>query len=332
MHVLQIGNGKPPHSTENHLHRALLENGCRATFLQEDDPGSFASAASILATSDVDFVLWTRTGWDWDRNGYPGGRVQANADQHAMLRTARALGIPTVGYHLDIWHGLKRAVEVDVEPFFHCSLLITADGGHDQEWAKRGINHLWMPPGVSRAECEIGTAREEFRSKIAFVGSWSGGYHPEHRHRHALVQWLQTNFRRDCAFWPKHGQPAVRGKDLQDLYASVDVVVGDSCFAGLGVKNYWSDRIPETLGRGGLLIHPNVPGLDVQFPKGTMLTWDAGNWDALGEQIEWALTHPDEADDIRRAGREHVLARHTYEHRMETVLRLIRNWQENSEW
>ena len=125
-----------------------------------------------LGDGRPDFVLWTRTGWDL-------GAAQAKfvGSQWRLLVEASKLGIPVVGYHLDIWWGLKRQHLVTEEPFFQSDLVITADGGHDPDWAREAINHLWMPPGISLGEAELGTKRTEFTSRLAFVGSHDGGYH-----------------------------------------------------------------------------------------------------------------------------------------------------------
>jgi hypothetical protein len=50
---------------------------------------------------------------------------------------------------------------------------------------------------------------------------------------------------------------------LTTLYSADTIVVGDSMFsdeeeADYGELRYWSDRLPETIGRGGLLMHPIV--------------------------------------------------------------------------
>ena len=324
-----IGNFRPEHSTENHVAEALANAGVRVLKFQEDDRG-IASVGSLLsrAANPVDFILWTRTRW--------GADIQDDLNRQARLtlRLARSRGIPVVGYHLDIWWGLKRETEVSTEPFFDVDLLVTADGGHDDRWEATGVNHLWMPPAVSRRQAEVGTPRDEFRSPIAFVGSHDGGYHPEHEHRHQLVQWLRQNYRRDCAFWPQPGRHAVRGVDLQDLYASVDVVVGDSCFAGTGLANYWSDRIPETIGRGGFLLHPHVPGLDrhfamlehdepVTYDTGHVAIWEAFDWEGLGELIEWSLARSGERREVAMRGRQHVLEHHTYEVRMRQLIEAL---------
>lgn len=250
-----------------------------------------------------------------------------------MMQIARDRGIPVVGYHLDIWWGLQRQTQVDTEPFFQCDLLITADGGHDDLWAEHAVNHVWFPPAVSAREADFGTPREEMRSKIAFVGSWQGGYHEEHQHRHELVRFLKLNYRNICEFWPKRGEHAVRGQALRDLYASVDIATGDSCFAGSGLARYVSDRLPETTGRGGLLLHPDIEGITdgSEWRTGSsvwradehLLTWEAGNWDQLGARIEWALSHPDERRVIAEAGQRFTSEHHTYDTRMDQLVDLL---------
>lgn len=313
--LLYVGNFSPEHSTENHVLRALRNNGHTVTPMQENDPATFSDLATEIPTIN-DMILWTRTGWDWDRI-YPGGEQQALADQRQMLRRARALRMPTVGYHLDIWWGLKRQHQLRTEPFFEVDLLVTADGGHTEDWVRAGITHHWMPPAISKGEAKIGKSAVEFRSDLAFVGSWQGGYHPESNHRAELVAWLKRYHGYHCEFYPKIGEHAVRGKPLQDLYRSAKLVIGDSCFTGTGLANYWSDRIPETLGRGGLLAHPNVPGLENYFTDGLdLLTWDPFDFDALAGIIDGVLNDSVKADEIRRHGRKTVLANHTYEMRM----------------
>lgn len=266
--------------------------------------------------------MWTRTGWDWNRI-YPGGELQAHADQRAMLRQADAAIVPVVGYHLDVWWGLKRQHQIYTEPFFESTLMVTADGGHDDLWKEAGIDHVWFPPGVSTLECTLGRYKSAMASRLAFVGSWRG-YHPESAHRYELVGWLHKNYPDDCVFWPKLGEPALRGQPLRDLYRSVKVVVGDSCFSGTGLANYWSDRIPETLGRGGVLLHPDTPGLDQHFTSGIDLqTWPAGDWDQLGRLIDETLNSPILTDEIRHYGRATVLKHHTYELRIRQLVELL---------
>ncbi|MDQ6797901.1 MAG: glycosyltransferase [Actinomycetota bacterium] len=319
MRIAYLGNFGPSHSTETHVAQALRALGHDLVCHQENDVAMWRELAAGRGVADRDLVLWTRTGWEWPSLGI--GYHEIAALQRQMLARAFEMLIPTVGYHLDRWHGLARQHEIATEPFFGVRLLVTADGGHDAQWAAAGIDHLWMPPGVSEFECGGGTYRPEYASDVAFVGSWQGGYHREYPLRPALIQYLTETQSHRCRFWPEAGQEAVRGVPLRDLYASVKVLVGDSCLNG-GITRYWSDRIPECLGRGGFLIHPDVEGLDEHFVSGEhLVTYPLGDFRRLGALIEhW--TQP-EQDEQRRAialaGQARVLAGHTYTIRMKAL-------------
>jgi hypothetical protein len=311
MHVVYIGNFRPEHSTENHVRQALEALGHTVATLQENDPTTWDHTRHVEPSH---LLLWTRTGWE---PPIPHGV------QFELLDRYQRAGIPTVGFHLDRWWGLEREHQVHTEPFFRCSLVVTADGGHDLEWKEAGVNHHWMPPAVSEFECRLGSFDDAYASDVAFVGSWRPGYHSEWTHRPALIAHLDSWYGERFRCWPPDGQPAIRGAALRNLYASTRVNVGDSCLAG-GQIRYWSDRIPETLGRGGFLIHPRVEGLGEHFRLGHhLLTWDAGDWDSLRHSIEWALSHPDEREQIRFQGREHVLEHHTYTVRMRQLLQEV---------
>lgn len=334
LQIAYVGNFGAEHSTENHVARALEFNGHSVTRFQENSPRWWVMVTRDQEAFDTDFdlVLWTRTGWNYTAYGYANQDEALGAQWH-FLQQMRRKGVPVAGYHLDLFHGLNPEREAIVdEPFFAADLVITADGGSQEWFASKMVNHHWMPPGVSAPECEPGMFRDEFHSTLAFVGSWQGHYHPESKHRFELVRWLQENFRRDCKFWPEEGRPAIRGADLRDLYASVDIVVGDSCLVGTGHANYWSDRIPETLGRGGLLLHPEVAGLRPAFQEqsavngcpGLPWTWEAFEWDQLGSLIETTLGMSAEARHAAAAWtRQYVLRYHTYEVRMRQLVELL---------
>lgn len=316
MHVAYIGNVGPdsaPHSTENHVARALEANGHTVVPVHEQ---RFRWVPP--QTTGVDLVLWTHT------HGFAPERTHPR--QLRFLEAMRAWGIPTVGYHLDRWFDLRREPQL-AEPFFTCDLVCTADGGNQDRFAALGINHVWFPPGVSAGECEPGTYRPELASDVAFVGSWAGGYHGESGHRAELVEWLRATYGDRCRFWPAPGEHAVRGEVLRDLYASVKVLVGDSCLIGTGKnRSYISDRVPETIGRGGLLAHPYVDGVtdgSLYTAGEHLLCWEAGDWGALRDEIDGALTDDEERARIAKAGREHVLAEHTYERRMVQLVALL---------
>lgn len=307
LRVAYIGNFRPQHSTENHVATAFESHGATVTRLQENDAATWR-VNMVEPSLDVDLMVWTKT---WSLPQF---------DQFRLIEYLARVGIPFVGFHLDRWWGLDRETQIDTEPFFQVPLLVTADGGHNDQWTEAGINHAWLPPAVSAAECSrVPNGHPHPDPPVAFVGSWKQ-YHPEWKHRMDLVNWLRTTFGR-YSLYPREGRQALRGQDLTDLYGGDTIFVGDSCLAG-GAHHYWSDRIPETLGRGGFLIHPWVDGLDEHFGPEHLATWELGDFDQLGDVIEHYLDHVDERRAIAAAGREHVLEHHTYERRVLQLAKL----------
>lgn len=308
-----IGNFVPEHSTENHVRQAWINQRHTVIRIQEGDPYDYETLMSRMVA--VDIILWTRTGDLAAKWGH--------AKQLAMLKQAKSLEIPTVAFHLDRWWGLDREHLVTEEPFFQCEYVITADGGHPDEFKAAGVNHFWMPPAVSLGETAPGEYDKRFETDIAFVGSWMPGYHKEWKHRPQLVDWLSKTYPHQVKFWPRPNEHAIRGNDLRNLYATVKVVVGDSCLVG-NIHNYWSDRVPETLGRGGYLIHPYVDGIEDHFTVGTdLMTWPVGHWDILKDRIDEALGSPEQRKFVSESGRATVIEKHTYDVRVNQILELI---------
>jgi hypothetical protein len=82
-----------------------------------------------------------------------------------------------------------------------------------------------------------------------------------------------------------------------------------------------SDRIPETLGRGGCLIHPYVEGIDEWYPE--LPTFAVGQVDEAIEVAEKLLADDAYRRDLTTRQRELVLGRDTYTHRMQTMLQTV---------
>lgn len=312
LRVAYLGNFGPDHSTENELRAAFEDLGAEVHPLQEGRPLS-ELLLELAALGRVDLLLWTQTYGLAETGG-------TNAERLLFLEAMRAASIPTAGFHLDRWWGLDREGQVDEDAFFRVDRLFTADGGHDEQWADVGVNHAWLPPAVSRFECGPVSASARFARDVAFVGNWTGTYHPEWTHRRDLIRFLRnwtSRGRASLGLWPQRGHPSVRGDNLRALYASTKIVVGDSCLVGdrghaVAIR-YWSDRIPETIGRGGFLLHPMVEGLDEHFTDGVHYrSWDLGDWSRLGELIAHYLEDDAARREIAEAGRQHVLEHHTY--------------------
>lgn len=274
----------------------------------QEDADSWVKTINLAGGADVFF--WTQTygmAATWSK-------TEAASSVKALNTT-----LPTVSFHLDIWRGLNREHQIAEEPFFHLNHVWTADGDDPEDWARRGVNHHWLRPAVYGAECYPGTPQDRFRSDVAFVGSWRGGYHKEWwPQREALLNFLRRQFRNRFTCWPQG--PAVRGRELNDLYASTKVVVGDHCFADRKDR-YCSDRLFETVGRGGFLVYPATPALSEDMVDFRHLRYFShGDFGMLRTIILEALRDEPWRRDIVKQGQAHVRAHHTYADRVQEIL------------
>lgn len=291
-------------NTEAHISETLTDMGHSVIELQENQ----VNLPDILqACRGADLLLWTKTGQWLKCNGFE------------MLARLRKMKVPSIGIHLDKWWGLERENEIETSPFFQCDVVCTADGSSPEKFKKAGVNHFWIPPGVLKRECYIAPPRDDLKCDVAFVGS--RGYHAAH-YRGELISWLEKTYGARFRLFGANGD-SWRGDDLNRLYASCRVIVGDSCNVGWKEKNYWSDRAPETTGRGGFLLHPFVDGMqDVWTDKEHIRYYQFGDFGGLKSLIDYHLdpSHDAERRRIQLAGHERTKAVSTYHNRMESML------------
>lgn len=304
MRFAYVGNFSAPYSTENDVARALRNRGHVVTQIPEQSL-DWTEVPSKAEGADV--FLWTRTaGFD---------PPDLSTQDWALKR----LDIPTVGYHLDRWWGLDREADVYRSPWFTQDLLCTAHGS--DQWEKHGIRHRWFPPGVSEQWTKPGHFRNHLRSEVAFVGNMESYGHLEWApYRRRLASELRKRF--SLNIFPGRNRKAIRGEQLTDLYTSGKVFIGDSCLVN-SPERYWSDRVPETCGRGGFLIHPDVVGLKQQHPD--LVTYTLGDFDELCDLVAYYLEHDDLRKGIAVENRRHVLAHHTYEHRVDQLVQTLKD-------
>ena len=127
---------------------------------------------------------------------------------------------------------------------------------------------------------------------MIFVGT-SADYHTaDWPYRSQLITFLKGRYADRFAAWG-HPNPTIRNQDLNDLYASAKVSVGDSLCKNFKHENYWSDRIYETTGRGHFIIHPYIKGLEDSFHiqgktdrPAELVTYDFGDFEQLGRLID----------------------------------------------
>lgn len=331
MRIAYIGNFTQEHCTEVHLAATLEDLGHEVIRLQEDDPNTREQLDNLIWTfpeRGIKLLLFTRT---WGET--------LTLEHLAKFKEA---GIPTASYHLDLYVGLAReglhkGVPLEhilqTDPFWRTDYVFTPDGdaGTQEVMRANGVNHIYMKPGVFKKECYKLPPLVDPLKEVLFVGGGAptgqpNQYgHPEWPYRGQLLQWLEMNYPRGERYF-KYGYPdrTIRNKELNQLYADFKVSIGDSICLNFDHTHYWSDRVYETLGRGGFIIHPYIKGLDEEFTdKENIVFYEYNNWKQLRELIDYYLTHEDERVKIRDAGHEFVKNNATYNNRLEQMLDIV---------
>jgi hypothetical protein len=290
--VAFLGNFASPESTENMIKWGLEELGHQVIEIQENE----ATVDWLEETFNyADVFFWVKTP----------GFLKVNDGR--MQRILDSALIPTASIHLDKFWGIpEREPAIGKTPFWKTDFVFTADGSQPEKFISRGVNHFWMKPAVSQVYCHPGVPRAHFLCDVGFVGARE--YHREYPFRADLVEFLEKTY--GDRFKLIQG---VRGHDLNDFYASCKVAVGDCIFAG--TPNYWSDRVPETCGRWGFLLHPDVAGLDIPVAKYT-----AQNLENLRAQIEYWLSHDDHRLRVRTVATFETLQNNTWATRLRWIL------------
>lgn len=312
LRIAYVGNFTQSHCTEVHLAATLEDMGHEVIRIQENDPQPDWLEQSCAA----DLFLFTRT---W-----------GNLLTLDHLHKIEANAAPTASYHLDLYVGLKRERGLDNDPFWRTQFVFTPDGAESSAsvFEAKGINHHYMKPGVYRDECYMGAARPDQMKDVLFVGGGepTGGLqygHPEWSYRGQLLAFLRDNYG-DRFHKFGHPQETIRNDRLNQLYADAKVVVGDSLCLNFDHPHYWSDRVYETLGRGGFIIHPYIKGMEEEFTDGeTIVFYTFNDWDGLKKKIDYYLENHAEREAIRLRGHQFVKENCTYHQRLQQMLDVI---------
>jgi glycosyltransferase involved in cell wall biosynthesis len=229
-----------------------------------------------------------------------------------LLRKIKEMGVKTVSWTFDLYIGYAREYQLRTQAFWRADYVFTTDGGHQKEFGELGINHYVLRQGIYEPHAVIGKKRGEFMKDIVFVGT-------ENRHypkRQQLMERLSREF--DFLWVGRYCPDTVRGLKLNDVYASAKIVIGDS----VPSPNYWSNRIYETLGRGGFLLFPETRGLEKEYEIGKHLV-TFKNYDDLKRKIKYYLENDLERTKIQLAGFDFTRTNYTYEKRCQKIIEIV---------
>ena len=309
--IVFLGNFRVDYSSETHHANTLEFMGHKVIRMQESE----SKSEEILKHAiDSDLFIWIHThGW----------KTPGKYEMGQVLRTLADYKIPTMTYHLDLWFGLQRQRDLDNHPVYkYIGHFFTVDKKMS-DWfnQKTNVKGHYISAGVYDKECII--KQVELKNDVIFVGSKK--YHSEWKYRPQLIDWLEDTYKERFQHYGMGGLPSIRGTKLNKLYWSTKIVVGDTLCINFKYPDYWSDRVYETMGRGGFIIHPYVQGMEREFEdKKHLVFYEYGNFNQLKELIDYYLEHDEEREAIRKAGHELVKSKYTYRNRWEQILKELK--------
>lgn len=300
-----IGNFIPPYSTENDRKWSFEKLGHFVIPFQENQT---TDAQLLNALPKLDLLIYSHT--------HDPSYVITGLRE--VFKQAFYKGIPTASVHLDRWAWLKRVEDVGKEATWSTEYIFMADGSPEavELYDKYKLNWHFLKAGVVERDCNMHAPDlVKFPHEIIFTGS--KGYHPEYPERPALIDFLHRTYGDRFGHYGNDGIRVVRGPELNVLYSSAKIVVGDSCFGGR--PRYVSDRYYEVRGRGGFLIHPLIEGVDNMG----VAAYNPRDLNDLKRQIDYYLENVGERETLREAGFRWVKANETYTNRSKEMLARI---------
>jgi len=313
--IVFLGNFEVSYSSENHHAKSLESLGHTVQKLQEKQAGSTEILNAALKS---DLFIWVHT----HRWQTPGSRSMTD-----VLKELKAAGIPTMTYHLDLWFGIEREKDLKNDDFYTNIGHFFATDKLMCDWFNENtsVKGHFLPAGVYDKECYVHSDYDinNFEHDIIFVGS--KGYHPEHKYRPQLIDFLRKTYGKRFLHVGGDGDTGtVRGDALNRIYAKSKVAIGDSLNINFNYPYYTSDRLFESTGRGGFTIYPRIKGLDEYFEDDKeIIFYEHGNLKDLKEKIDYYILDGLTREKIRIAGHERTKKEHTYVHRWTSILETL---------
>lgn len=227
------------------------------------------------------------------------------------FETLRRGGTKLVCWMFDLYFGYQREWQVKNFKMFKADYVFSTDGGHRDKWKEYGVNHYCVRQGIIPSECYIAKTNRPPEYDVVFVGS-NNPLFPERKR-------INDEIAKDFKFkwFGSFNSNEVRGIALNELYANTKVVIGDSFYS----PHYWSNRVVETLGRGGFLIHQEVEGIKEEYPY--LVTYKRGDIEDLKAKIRYYIEHDDERRQIIQKNLDWVKENYTVTKKVEEILKII---------
>jgi len=232
-----------------------------------------------------------------------------------VVRELKRRKIKTVCWVWDLYFGLNREFFVGRLPMFKADYVFSPDGGNDEKFKERGVNHYLLRQAIYDEYCYKGKFRKEYNYDVVFVGCENMQWH----YRTELCNFLKKNYK-SFKWFGRNNTLEIRGHELNDLYASAKIVIGDSVYS----PYYWSNRLYETLGRGGFMIFLEIEGLDREYiPYKHYIPYKMEDFKGLKEKIDYYLKNKKGRKKISNEALKYTQKHHTLIQRCQELIKII---------
>ena len=210
------------------------------------------------------------------------------------------LDMPKIAYLIDV-HLLTHT---RIAMARHFDVVFLAQKDYVEVFRQAGIPYVfWVPLACWPPLHDVGPFERTL--DLAYVGSFSA---EEGERRRDLFSRLAERF-------PNHLIQRCWPREMARIYGRAKIVV-NAC-----INRDINMRVFEALASGALLITDEAEGLEDLFEDGKHLVIYRDDEDVF-EKVAYYLEHAGERERIAEAGRELVLSKHTYTHRIEAIERL----------
>jgi spore maturation protein CgeB len=225
---------------------------------------------------------------------------------------------------------LVQHVEPYIELIREFDIFYTIDNEAVAPLTSRGVNAKWLSEGcfVSDHQEQVinSIQKKKYGSDVVFLGS-VGGIHPN---RTEILEFLYDSIipfkLYGEVYFDKEKEP-VWVKDSHTGFAAINnyhsIVVNSSNII-LGIDGWpersksYSARLYRTLAAGGFYLTTHTKDIEEEFIPGVHLDTYRTK-EELVEKIIYYMNNEDKRKAIAEAGRQLVLDKHTFKHRIETI-------------
>lgn len=185
----------------------------------------------------------------------------------------------------------------------------------DGDWVNkdRSGKLVRLLQGADQRIAGTGLQQTSRRLKLLFTGTRKGGLG-----RESFVSEMATNY---CGGFTHLGDKnKIHGRALADVIRSADIVVAPDAPI---TDHYWSNRVYLMLGFGAFLMHPFASTLVRHYTDEKEIVYYRDR-EELHSKIKYYSERPEERERIAAAGLRRTLEQHTYKHRCQQLVNILK--------